>query len=37
MQATITINADVFQNAKQLLQRTHFNDEEGHSCFRISL
>lgn len=28
MQATITLNADAFQQAKQLLQRTHFNTVE---------
>ena len=35
MQATINLNADVFQQAKQLLQRTRFNTVEDFMAFLI--
>ena len=35
MQATITLDADVFQHAKQLLQRTRFNTGEDFMAFLI--
>ncbi len=35
MQATININADVFQKANQLLQLTHFRNVEDFMAFLI--
>lgn len=35
MQATITLDADVFQKAKQLLRRTHFNTLDDFIAFLI--
>lgn len=35
MQATITFNPNVFQNAKQPLQRTHFETAEDFMAFLI--